>query len=390
MAGPLTGYRIIEIAGIGPGPFAAMLLADMGAEVVRVERTGAVRGPIPDGPHFDVLLRGRRNVAIDLKHPDGVEALLTLVESADALIEGFRPGVMERLGIGPDVCRERNPKLVFGRMTGWGQQGPYAQAAGHDINYISLAGALAHFGRAGEPPVPPLNMVGDFGGGGMFLAYGVVCGLLEAQRSGQGQVVDTAMVDGSAVLMSMFWAFKSIGMHDENARGTNLLDTGAHFYDVYRCSDGEYISLGSIEPQFYAELLRLTGLDGDEQFAKQMDRTEWPALKNRLAELFSQRTRAEWCELMEETDVCFAPVLTMSEAAQHPHNVERNTFIDVAGTMQPAPAPRFSRTVPEVSRPPAHAGAHTVEVLADWGIDAAQIDAWTATGAVKQAESAGG
>ena len=390
MAGPLTGYRIIEIAGFGPGPFAAMLLADMGAEVVRVERTGAVRGPIPDGPHFDVLLRGRRNVAIDLKHPDGVEALLTLVDTADALIEGFRPGVMERLGIGPDACRERNPKLVFGRMTGWGQEGPYAQAAGHDINYISLAGALAHFGRAGEPPVPPLNMVGDFGGGGMFLAYGVVCGLLEAQRSGQGQVVDTAMVDGTAVLMSMFWAFRSIGMHDENARGTNLLDTGAHFYDVYRCSDGEYISLGSIEPQFYAELLRLTGLDGDEQFARQMDRAEWPALKNRLTELFARRTRAEWCELMEETDVCFAPVLTMSEAAQHPHNVERNTFIDVAGTVQPAPAPRFSRTAPDVARPPAHAGAHTVEVLADWGVDSAQIDAWTATGAVKQAESAGG
>ena len=389
MAGPLTGYRIIEIAGIGPGPFAAMLLADMGAEVVRVERAGAVRGPIPDGPHYDVLLRGRRNVAIDLKHPEGVEALLALVESADALIEGFRPGVMERLGIGPDVCRERNPKLVFGRMTGWGQQGPYAQAAGLDINYISLAGALAHFGRAGEPPVPPLNMVGDFGGGGMFLAYGVVCGLLEAQRSGQGQVVDTAMVDGTAVLMSMFWAFRSIGMHDENARGTNLLDTGAHFYDVYRCSDGEYVSLGSIEPQFYAELLRLTGLDGDPQFAKQMDRAEWPALKNRLTELFAQRTRAEWCELMEETDVCFAPVLTMTEAAQHPHNVERNTFIDVAGTVQPAPAPRFSRTVPEVSRPPAHAGAHTVDVFTDWGVSSAQIDAWTAAGAVKQAEPAG-
>ncbi len=273
MAGPLTGYRIIEIAGIGPGPFAAMLLADMGAEVVRIERAGAVRGPLPDGPHFDVLLRGRRNVAIDLKHPDGVEALLTLVESADALIEGFRPGVMERLGVGPDECLARNPKLVFGRMTGWGQEGPYAQAAGHDINYIALAGALAHFGRVGEAPVPPLNMVGDFGGGGMFLAYGVVCALLEAQRSGQGQVVDTAMVDGAAVLMSMFWAFRTIGMFDENARGTNLLDTGAHFYDVYRCSDGGYISLGSIEPQFYAELMRLTGLAEDPDFAKQMDKT---------------------------------------------------------------------------------------------------------------------
>jgi alpha-methylacyl-CoA racemase len=390
MAGPLTGYRIIEIAGIGPGPFAAMLLADMGAEVVRVERAGAVRGPLPDGAHYDVLLRGRRNVAIDLKHPDGVEALLTLVESADALIEGFRPGVMERLGIGPDECRSRNPKLVFGRMTGWGQDGPYSQAAGHDINYISLAGALAHFGRAGEAPVPPLNMVGDFGGGGMFLAYGVVCGLLEAQRSGQGQVVDTAMVDGAAVLMSMFWAFRSIGMHDENARGTNLLDTGAHFYDVYRCSDDEYISLGSIEPQFYAELLRLTGLEGDEQFAKQMDKTQWPDLKVRLAEVFAQKSRAEWCEIMEATDVCFAPVLTMGEAAEHPHNLERNTFIDVAGTRQPAPAPRFSRTVPEVSMPPAFAGAHTREVLRDWGVGADRIESWESSGALKQAESAAG
>jgi alpha-methylacyl-CoA racemase len=385
MAGPLSGYRIIEIAGIGPGPFAAMLLADMGAEVIRVERAGAVRGPLPDGPHYDILLRGRRNVAIDLKHPDGVEALLTLVESADALIEGFRPGVMERLGVGPDDCLARNPRLVFGRMTGWGQEGPYAQAAGHDINYIALAGALAHFGRAGEAPVPPLNMVGDFGGGGMFLAYGVVCALLEAQRSGQGQVVDTAMVDGAAVLMSMFWAFRTIGMFDENARGTNLLDTGAHFYDVYRCSDGEFISLGSIEPQFYAELMRLTGLDGDEQFAKQMDKSEWPSLKQRLTEVFAQRTQAEWCELMEATDVCFAPVLTMSQAAQHPHNVERQTFIDVAGTVQPAPAPRFSRTTAEVASPPAHAGAHTREVFEAWGVDGATIDAWAAAGAIRQA-----
>jgi len=385
MAGPLTAYKIIEIAGIGPGPFAAMLLADMGAEVIRVERAGAVRGPLPEGAHFDVLLRGRKNVAIDLKQPDGVEALMRLVESADALIEGFRPGVMERLGVGPDECRARNPKLVFGRMTGWGQTGPYAQAAGHDINYIALAGALAHFGRVGEAPVPPLNMVGDFGGGGMFLAYGVVCALLEAQRSGQGQVVDTAMVDGAAVLMSMFWAFKSIGMHDENARGTNLLDTGAHFYDVYRCADGAYISLGSIEPQFYAELLRLTGLEGDEQFAQQMDKAQWPELKSRLTEVFAQKPRDEWCELMETTDVCFAPVLTMSEAAEHPHNVERQTFIEVAGTVQPAPAPRFSRTVAEVMSPPAYAGAHTREVFEQWGVDATTIDAWTAAGAIRQA-----
>jgi alpha-methylacyl-CoA racemase len=387
MAGPLTGYRIIEIAGIGPGPFAAMLLADMGAEVIRVERAAAVRGPAPATPHWDILLRGRRNVAIDLKHPDGVATLLDLVESADALIEGFRPGVMERLGIGPDQCLARNPKLVFGRMTGWGQEGPYAHAAGHDINYIALAGALAHFGRAGESPVAPLNMVGDFGGGGMFLAYGVVCALLEAQRSGEGQVVDTAMVDGTAVLMSMFWAMKEIGLFDENARGTNLLDSGAHFYDVYRCSDGEYISVGSIEPQFYAELLRLTGLDGDEQFGRQMDRAEWPTLKARLTELFAGKTRDEWCEIMETTDVCFAPVLTMSEAAEHPHNVERETFIDVGGVRQPAPAPRFSRTTPEVAGVPAHPGQHTRAVLSDWGLASARVDELLASGAVQQADT---
>lgn len=382
MAGPLSGYRIIELAGIGPGPFAAMMLADMGAEVIRVERAQAVNGPAPSTPHFDVLLRGRRNIAIDLKHPDGVATLLDLVASADALIEGFRPRVMERLGIGPDVCLDRNPRLVFGRMTGWGQSGMYANAAGHDINYISLAGALAHFGRDAQAPVPPLNMVGDFGGGGMLLAFGVVCALLEAQHSGRGQVVDAAMVDGAAVLMSMFWAFKSIGLFDENRRGTNLLDTGAHFYDVYRCADGGYISLGSIEPQFYAELLRLTGLDSDPEFARQMDKSSWPHLKQRLTELFATKTRDEWCSLMEATDVCFAPVLTMSEAAQHPHNVERGTFVEIAGTPQPAPAPRFSRTSAEIAMPPAHPGQHSTEILRDWGFDAARIDALIASRAV--------
>jgi alpha-methylacyl-CoA racemase len=384
--GPLAGKRIIEIAGIGPGPFAAMLLSDLGAEVIRVERAGAVRGPTPDKPAGDVSLRGRRNIAIDLKHTDGVATLLDLIESADGLIEGFRPGVMERLGVGPDVCLERNPKLVFGRMTGWGQDGPYAQAAGHDINYISLAGALAHFGRAGEAPVPPLNMVGDFGGGGMFLALGVVAALLEAQTSGQGQVVDTAMVDGTAVLMTMFWSMQAAGIFDEQNRGTNLLDTGAHFYDVYECSDGRYISIGSIEPQFYAELMRLTGLEGDDQFARQMDATQWPELKVRIAELFKTKTCDEWCELMEMTDVCFAPVLTMSEAAQHPHNVERETFIELGGIVQPAPAPRFSRTASEVTQLPAHAGQHTREVLADWGVDAARIGQLIESGAVRHAE----
>ncbi len=385
MAGPLSGYRIIEIAGIGPGPFAAMMLADMGAEVIRVDRAQAVRGPAPDTPYFDVLQRGRRNVALDLKHPEGVETLLTLVEGADALIEGFRPGVMERLGIGPDVCLDRNPRLVFGRMTGWGQHGPYAAAAGHDINYISLGGALAHFGRAGEGPVPPLNMVGDFGGGGMFMAYGVVCGLLEAQKSGAGQVIDAAMVDGTAVLMTFFWSFSAIGAFDQNARGTNLLDTGAHFYDVYQCADGSYISIGSIEPQFYAELLRLTGLDDDEEFAHQHDKAHWPHLKQRLTELFATRSREEWCELMEMTDVCFAPVLTMNEAARHPHNVARDTFVHHAGMTQPAPAPRFSRTGAALDRPPAHPGQHTREVLGDWGLQAERIAHLEAAGAARQA-----
>ena len=384
MAGPLDGVRIVEIAGIGPGPFAAMMLADMGAEVVRVERAQSVREGA-SGAHWDVLLRGRRNVALDLKHPDGAATLLQLVERADALIEGFRPGVMERLGVGPEQCLARNPRLVFGRMTGWGQSGPYANAAGHDINYIALAGALAHFGRAGEAPTPPLNMVGDFGGGGMLLAYGVVCALLESQRSGKGQVVDAAMVDGSAVLMSMFWAFKNIGMFDEHARGTNLLDTGAHFYDVFECADGEWVSIGSIEPQFYALLLEKTGLAGDAELAAQMDRSKWPTLKTKLAAVFRTKTRAQWNEIMEGTDVCYAPVLRMSEAAQHPHNRERHTFIDVAGVTQPAPAPRFSRSTTAVPQAPAHAGQHTRAVLDEWGVDAARIDALLASGAARQA-----
>jgi alpha-methylacyl-CoA racemase len=383
MAGPLHGVRIIEVAGIGPGPFAGMMLADMGAEVIRVERVEAVRDPMPGTPGWDALQRGRRSIALDLKLADGVATFLRLVERADALVEGFRPGVMERLGLGPDECLARNPRLVFGRMTGWGQDGPLAGAAGHDINYISLAGALGHFGRRGEPPTPPLNMVGDFGGGGMLLAFGIVCGLLEAQRSGQGQVVDAAMVDGTALLMTMFWAMKAIGVFDEDRRGCNLLDTGAHFYEVYRCADGNYISIGSIEPQFYAELLRLTGLDGDPEFALQMDRDLWPVLKGRLELLFHSRTRDEWCVLLEGTDVCFAPVLTMSEAAHHPHNVARGTIIEVGGVAQPAPAPRFSRSTVAEPVPPAQAGQHTREVLADWGLDEKEIDALFDVGAAR-------
>jgi alpha-methylacyl-CoA racemase len=344
-----------------------------------------VRSPAPDTPHTDLLRRNRRNIAVDLKHPDGVATVLDLLAHADALIEGFRPGVTERLGLGPDECTARNPKLVYGRMTGWGQTGPYAQSAGHDINYIALAGALAHFGRAGEAPVAPLNLVGDFGGGGMLLAFGVVAALLDAARSGHGQVVDAAMVDGTATLMTMFWAFSATGFHDPSRRGINLLDTGAHFYDVYECADGEYVSVGSIEPQFYAELLRLTGLEGDEQFARQFDHDAWPELKRRLAEVFRAKTRDEWCAVMEHTDVCFAPVLRMEEAARHPHNMARHTFVDAFGVTQPAPAPRFSRTEATIDRPPAHDGQHTVEVLRDWGIPADRVDALLAWGAVKQA-----
>jgi alpha-methylacyl-CoA racemase len=369
------------MAGIGPGPFAAMLLSDLGAEVVRVERGQAVRPGANGNP--DILQRGRRSIGVDLKHPDGVATLLTLVEQSDALIEGFRPGVMERLGLGPDVCAERNPGLVYGRMTGWGQTGPYALAAGHDINYIALAGALAHFGNAGQKPVPPMNLVGDFGGGGMFLALGVIAALLERSKSGKGQVVDAAMVDGTATLMTMFWAFTQMGIHDETRRGVNMLDTGAHYYDTYECSDGEYISIGSIEPQFYAELLRLTGLDTDPAFAIQNDQSAWPALKVRLTELFATKTRDEWCEVMEYTDVCFAPVLRMSEAAKHPHNVERQTFVTEYGMTQPAPAPRFSRTPGAIQGAPKPAGADTRDVLASIGLAEAAIEALFASGAVR-------
>jgi alpha-methylacyl-CoA racemase len=380
MSGPLEGVRVIELAGIGPGPFAAMMLADMGADVVRVDRAEKVSGGDPAQPPIDLLGRGRRSVGVDLKHPEGAEVVLRLAEHSDVLIEGFRPGVMERLGIGPDQCMARNPRLVYGRMTGWGQEGPYAHAAGHDINYIALAGALDPIGRAGESPVPPLNLVGDFGGGGMLMAYGVVCALLEAGRSGQGQVVDAAMVDGSAVLTTFIHSLRAIGMWLDE-RGTNLLDTGAHFYDVYETADNRHISVGSIEPQFYAELRRLAGLDADE-FAGQMDRSQWPALKERVAAVFRTKTRDEWCALMEGTDVCFAPVLTMAEAPDHPHNRERETFVEVAGVTQPAPAPRFGRTPGAIRRPPPHFGQHTDETLADWGFTGDELDKLRQAGAI--------
>jgi alpha-methylacyl-CoA racemase len=378
--GPLGGVKVLEVAGIGPGPFAAMMLADMGAEVVRVDRASAVRGGDPGVPPPEPTGRNRRSVGVDLKDPEGVALLVDLVAGADCLIEGFRPGVAERLGFGPEVCLGRNPRLVYGRMTGWGQDGPYASAAGHDINYIALSGALAHLGRAGQPPTPPINLVGDFGGGGMLLAFGVVCALHEAVRSGKGQVVDAAMVDGSALLMSMMYGFAAMGMWNDE-RGTNLLDTGAPCYDVYETADGQWVSIGSLEPQFYAQLLDLLGLDASDLPA-QHDRTSWPAMRERFAGIFATRTRDEWCELMEGTDVCFAPVLTMTEAAEHPHNVERKTFIEVAGVLQPAPAPRFSRTAPAVDRPPPHAGQHTDEVLSEWGVDPQRIEDLRRGGAI--------
>ena len=378
--GPLAGITVIELAGIGPGPFCGMMLADMGAEVIRVDRAQAVQGGDPERPPADLLARGRRSVGVDLKSPDGVEVVLSLVERADALIEGFRPGVTERLGLGPDECLARNPRLVYGRMTGWGQDGPYASTAGHDINYISLAGALDPIGRRGEAPVPPLNLVGDFGGGGLLLAFGIVAGLLEARASGQGQVIDAAMVDGAAALMTMTHSMRAMGIWNDE-RGTNMLDTGAHFYDVYETADGGYVSIGSIEPQFYAELLRLTGLEG-EDLPWQHDRAQWPALKVRLAGIFRTRTRDEWCEIMEGTDVCFAPVLTIPEAVAHPHNVHRGTFVEVAGIPQPGPAPRFSRTEAAIARPPAHAGQHTEEILAEAGLDADRIAKLRETGVI--------
>ncbi len=367
--GPLEGVKVVEIAGIGPGPFTAMVLADMGADVIRVDRSVAAKGGDPDDPPRDILTRGRRSVALDLKHPDGVEALLRLIEGADVLVEGFRPGVAERLGFGPDVCLGRNPRLVYGRMTGWGQDGPYALAAGHDINYIALAGALHPIGRAGEAPVPPLNLIGDFGGGGMLLAFGIACALVEAKTSGEGQVVDAAMVDGSALLMTFVHGLKAMGMWG-GPRGTNLLDTGAPFYDVYECADGEHVAIGSIEPQFYAELVRLSGLEHEPG---QMDRSGWPEMREELTRIFKARTRDEWCELMEASDVCFAPVLSMEEAPEHPHNRHRQTFVEVAGIPQPNAAPRFSRTPGAIAGPPAHAGQHTDEVLAEAGFSPDEI-----------------
>jgi alpha-methylacyl-CoA racemase len=373
--GPLEGVKVVQIASLAPGPFAACLLADMGADVVRVDRLGP-------GPKFssDLLGRGQRSVCVDLKHPDGAPLVLKLVEQADLLIEGFRPGVMERLGVGPDVCLDRNPALVYGRMTGFGQEGPLAQAAGHDINYISLSGVLGMVGRAGQPPTPPLNLVGDFGGGGMFLAFGLVCALFEARQSGRGQVVDAAMVDGSAMLMLPFFAGSRRSRPYE--RGTTLLDSGAPFYDAYETADGRWVSVGAIEPAFYAELTTKMGLDR-ETLPDQMDSSTWPALKDHFARVFRTRTRDEWCQVLEGSDACFAPVLDLDEVAAHPHNSDRQAFVEVDGLAQPAPAPRFSATPGGVHRPPPKPGQHTDEILAEWaGLSAQNISALRRLGAV--------
>lgn len=364
MSGPLHGVKVIEIASIGPGPFAAMLLADLGAEVIRIDRVGGAGNPLGEGS-WNFMHRGRRSAAVDLKHDGGRELVLRLCERADALIEGFRPGVMERLGLGPEDVAARNPRLVYGRMTGYGQDGPLAQVAGHDINYISVAGVLGAMRRTGEKPLFPLNLVGDFGGGGMLLALGVVSAVLEARISGQGQVVDAAMVEGSALLATMLHAMRTAGLWNDTP-GTNLLDSGAPFYEVYETSDGGHMAVGALEPQFYAELLRLLELDADA--FPQWEQPRWPEFKARFAAVFATRTRAEWTARFEGEDACATPVLGLHEAASHPHNVARGTFVEVGGKVQPAPAPRFSRTPATISSAPSDPGADTDAVLADWGI----------------------
>ncbi len=367
MAGPLSGCRVVELAGIGPAPFAGMVLADAGADVITVDRPPYAK-QAGFGATGGVLARGKRSVAVDLKHPEGPETVLRLIEGADALIEGFRPGVTERLGLGPAECHARNRALVYGRMTGFGQSGPLAHAAGHDINYIALGGVLASVGRAGQPPTPPLNLVGDFGGGGMLLAFGVLAALVHARATGEGQTVDAAMVEGSALLMAPFFP----GRAQWPGRGRGMLDSGSHFYDAYETSDGKWVSVGAIEPQFYAELLDRLGIDPDE-LGPQMDPSTWPAAKERIAAVFRTRTRDEWCELLEGTDACFAPALELSEVAEHAHNRAREAYVDVDGQLQPAPAPRFDRTVSEVRETASTAGAHTDEVLVEAGFQEQEI-----------------
>ena len=387
-SGPLSGIKIIELAGIGPAPYTCMMLADAGAQVLRLERApaGAVEAgeafaESGAGSYWDLLNRSRPSVGLDLKNPDAVELVLGLVEQADGLIEGFRPGVAERLGVGPEDCFARNKRLVYGRMTGWGQDGPMASMAGHDIDYIAIGGALWSLGRADSAPVPPLNLVGDFGGGGMLLAFGMVAGLLEAARSGEGQVVDAAMVDGAASLMTMIHAFHRHGLWNDD-RGSNMLDTGAPFYEVYETADGKWMAVGGIEAQFYAELVKGLGLEGDASLPHQMARDDWPAMKTRFTEIFKSKTREEWTEIFDGTDACVAPVLSPWEAHLHPHNVARSTFVEVEGAVQPAPAPRFSRTPSAISSPPSPPGADTVSGLVEWGVSEDAVAKLRASGAL--------
>lgn len=379
-SGPLLGVRVVELAGIGPGPFATTLLGDLGAEVVRVDR--AVTGGALADPPRSPMRRGRRSIAVDLKQPEGVEVVLGLAERANALVEPWRPGVAERLGLGPAECQARNERLVYGRMTGWGQDGPLAAHAGHDINYIALSGALYQFGRQGQPPTVPMNLVGDYGGGGMLLAFGIVCALFEARSSGRGQVVDAAMVDGTAALMGTIFMLLAGGQLPTE-RGTGLFDTGAPFYDVYETADGRHLSIGSLEPQFYASLLRVTGIRHDDLPA-QHDRTGWPTLRTRLTEVFRTRTLDEWCDVLaDERDLCWAPVLRVDEAPGHPHNAARGTFVEIDGALQAAPVPRFSRTPGAIAGPPAAAGQHSAEILGDWlGMTTDEVATLRASGAV--------
>ena len=374
--GPLTGIRVVEMAGIGPGPFTAMMLSDLGAEVIRVDRLSH-KGT---GHRANVLNRGRKSIAVDLKNPRGVETTLRLIEQADVVLEGFRPGVMERLGLGPEECLSVNPRLIFGRMTGWGQTGPLSQAAGHDINYISIAGALGAMGYADRPPAPPLNLVGDFGGGAMYLLTGILAALVERATSGQGQIIDAAMTDGTASLLSPFFGLMAMNMWTTD-RFSNRLDGGAFYYGSYECSDGKYISIGSLEPQFYALLLEKAEIT-DPEFQEQLDEAAWPAKREKLNQLFKTRTRQQWCDIMEGTDVCFAPVLDLKEAPNHPHNIDRKTFIELEGVVQPAPAPRFSRTQGEIQGPAAMAGEHTREVLSAWNFTDQEIGELQASGAI--------
>nr|HIL74811.1 CoA transferase [Rhodospirillales bacterium] len=372
MSGPLNGFKIIEFAGLGPAPFAGMMLSDMGAEILRIDKMSSKSAENSGNGNFDILSRGRQTLTIDLKKPDGALLALKMIEKADALIEGFRPGVMEKLGLGPEKCLKKNPKLVYGRMTGWGQEGPLSKFAGHDINYLSLTGALHSIGRKGSNPTPPLNLVGDFGGGGMFLAFGIVCALIEASKSDKGQVVDAAMVDGVASLMAMVHGLLSTDIWEDKP-ASNFLDTGSHYYDTYECLDGKYVAVGAIEPKFYNSLVEVLGLNKISEEKEQMDKSRWPELKKKFSSVFLTKTRGEWCKIMKDKDVCFSPVLSITEAYEHPHNKARKLFLKNGKRIEPAPAPRFSRTPGSINRDLSGSNAETSKLLFDWGLNEQEI-----------------